>query len=58
LKKKTNKIFVKSLEGNILIIIYRTDVTNTRNKKKLNINKNYKRGPYNRFTEYFKENAI
>ena len=35
MKKKTNKIFVKSLEGNILIIIYRTNVTNTRNKKNL-----------------------
>jgi len=58
LKKKTNKIFVKSLEGNILIIIYRTNVTNIRNKKILNKNKNYKRGPYNRFTEDFKENAI
>ena len=58
MKKKTNKIFVKSLEGNILIIIYRTNVTNTRNKKKFNKIKNYKRGPYNRFTEDFKENAI
>lgn len=59
-KRKTTKNFVQNLKGIFKLNNHKfsSNVTNTRNKKNFTKIKNYKRGPYNRFTEDFKENAI